>query len=75
MIGIGPVDGDLAGILNDTGAGQVIDFEDISSLKELIKNYYSLFKKGQLRGESRNIERYHRKHLSRELAEILKSLS
>lgn len=75
VIGIGPVDGDLAGILNDTGAGQVIDFEDISSLKELIKNYYSLFKKGQLRGESRNIERYHRKHLSRELAEILKSLS
>ena len=44
VIGIGPVEGDLAGILNDTGAGQVIDFEEISSLNDLIKSYYSLFK-------------------------------
>ena len=74
VICIGPVDGDLAAILNDTGAGQVIDFKDVFSLKELIKSHYSLFKKGQLKGETRNIDRYHRKHLSGELAEILKSL-
>ena len=74
VICIGPVDGDLAAILNDTGAGQVIDFKDVFSLKELVKSHYSLFKKGQLKVETRNIDRYHRKHLSGELAEILKSL-
>ena len=74
VICIGPVDGDLAAILNETGAGQVIDFKDVFSLKELVKSHYSLFKKGQLKGETRNIDRYHRKHLSGELAEILKSL-
>jgi len=74
VIGIGPVDGDLAGILNDTGAGQVIDFEDIFSLKELIKSHYSLYKTSQLTCESRNIDRYHRKHLTGELAEILNGL-
>ena len=74
VIGIGPVDGDLAAILNETGAGQVIDFEDIVALKQLISSYYNLYKSGKLQGETRNIDRYHRKHLSRDLAEILKSL-
>jgi len=74
VIGIGPVDGDLADILNETQAGQMIDFEDVKALKELIKNHYHLFKSGKLRSKARNIDRYHRKQLSKELSEILKSL-
>ena len=74
VIGIGPVDGDLADILNETQAGQIIDFEDVKGLKELIKSHYRLFKSGKLKSKARNIDRYHRKHLSKELAEILKSL-
>lgn len=74
VIGIGPVDGDLADILNETEAGQMVDFEDVYSLKELIKSHYSLYKSGKLKGETKNIDRYHRKHLSGELAEILNSL-
>jgi len=74
VIGIGPVDGDLADILNETQAGQMIDFEDVKGLKELIKSHYRLFKSGKLKSKARNIDRYHRKHLSKELAEILKSL-
>ena len=38
VIGIGPVDGDLAAILNETGAGQVVDFEDLVFLFKLVKN-------------------------------------
>lgn len=74
VIGIGPVDGDLAAILNETGAGQVVDFEDLFSLKQLISKYYSLYRSGKLKGEARNIDRYHRKHLTEDLAGILKSL-
>lgn len=74
VIGIGPVDGDLAAILNETGAGQVVDFEDLVSLKELISKYYRLYRSGKLKGEARNIDRYHRKHLTKDLAGILKSL-
>jgi glycosyltransferase involved in cell wall biosynthesis len=74
VIGIGPVDGDLAAILNETKAGQVVDFEDLFSLKQLISKYYSLYRSGKLQGEARNIDRYHRKHLTEDLAGILKSL-
>jgi glycosyltransferase involved in cell wall biosynthesis len=74
VIGIGPVDGDLAAILNETGAGQVVDFEDLFSLKQLISKYYSLYRSGKLKVQARNIDRYHRKHLTKDLAGILKSL-
>lgn len=74
VIGIGPVEGDLAAILNETGAGQVVDFEDLVSLKQLISKYYSLYRSGKLKVQARNIDRYHRKHLTKDLAGILKSL-
>lgn len=74
LIGIGPVDGDLAEILNETGAGQMIDFDDLVSLKELLKHDYALFKSGQLKNKSNKIDHFHRKNLSRDLAEILKKM-
>ena len=74
VIGIGPIDGDLADILNETQAGHMIDFKDINGLKQLIKSQYHLFKSGKLNSQARNIDRYHRKHLSKELSEILNSM-
>lgn len=74
IIGIGPVDGDLAEILNDTGAGKMFDFNDLSSLKEHLLHSYHLFKSKGLNAKVANIDRYHRKNLTRELSEILKGL-
>lgn len=74
VVAIGPVDGDLADILKETQAGNMIDFEDVNGLKQLIRSQYDLFKSGKLKSRARNIDRYHRKHLSQELSEILKSL-
>ncbi len=34
IIGIGPVNGDLAEILKETGAGEMFDFKDVESLKQ-----------------------------------------
>ncbi|MDN3642361.1 glycosyltransferase [Lutimonas halocynthiae] len=74
IIGIGPVDGDLAEILNKTEAGQMVDFDDLLSLKKMLLKYYEAFKTGQLLNHTKNIDRYHRKNLTKELATILKSL-
>jgi len=74
IIGIGPVDGDLSEILQQTEAGQMVDFDDIQSLKTMLKNYYKQYKSGQLQHHTKNIDRYHRKNLTKELADILKSL-
>ena len=74
IIAIGPVDGDLAHILHDTSSGVMVDFEDISTLKKLIKEQYQLYKKGALEIQSKDIERYHRKSLTKGLATVLKSM-
>lgn len=74
VIGIGPVDGDLAEILTETEAGVMVDFDDLISLKKTLVRYYEAFKTGQLLNHTKNIDRYHRKNLTKELATILRSL-
>lgn len=75
IIGIGPVDGDLAEILKDTGAGQMFDFHDLGSIKKHLLTSYQLYKSGGLNGKAANIDHYHRKNLTRELSEVLKGLA
>ena len=74
IIGIGPIDGDLAEILTETEAGQMVDFDDLLSLKKILAKYYKKFKTGQLLNDTKNIDRYHRKNLTEELAAILRDL-
>ena len=74
ILGIGPVDGDLAEILKETEAGQMVDFKDIDSLKKVLFAYYRSYKEGNLGLQSRNIDKYHRKNLTKNLAVILKGL-
>ena len=74
IIGIGPVDGDLAEILNETGSGKMIDFDDLNSLKDLLRKQYALYKAGGLNSEAQQIDQYHRKNLTKDLAALLKSL-
>jgi len=74
ILGIGPVDGDLAEILKETEAGQMVDFKDVDSLKKVLLAYYRSYKEGKLVLQSKNIDKYHRKNLTKNLAVILKGL-
>ncbi len=74
ILGIGPVDGDLAEILKETDAGQMVDFNDVDSLKKILLDYYRSYKEGKLSLQSKNIDKYHRKNLTKNLAVILKGL-
>jgi hypothetical protein len=71
IICIGPSDGDAAAILKETNSGIVADFTDIQTLKENILTYYNLYKSGKLVSESRNIEKYSRKELTKSLSELM----
>ena len=75
ILAIAPIDGDLAEILAQTNAGTVIDFEDKANLKKNILALYAQFKAGNLKIDSRNIEQFHRKELTKKVAEIIKSIS
>ena len=74
ILAIAPVDGDLAAIINTTDSGTVIDFEDEKTLKKTILELYYAYKNHNLISHSKNIEQYHRKHLTGQLSKIIKKL-
>jgi len=75
ILAVGPTDGDIAKILDETKAGFIADFEDEETLQKIILDYYLQFQKSNLQLSNRSIEKYSRKNLTRRLVEILDELS
>src|ERR1035437_2053127 len=71
ILGVGPTDGDAAVVLNETGAGVIVDFADEQATKTAILNYYNLYKKSVLIVHSESVERFSRRSLTGELAGLL----
>ena len=74
ILAIGPTDGDLTEILNSTNAGVLIDFNDATSLKSTLLEFYRLYKEKSLQVYSMNIEQYHRRNLTKRVSQIIKNL-
>lgn len=74
ILGIGPLDGDLADILEETSSGHMVDFNDLEAVKKVLLDYYRAFKKEELVLNSKGVEKYHRKSLTKKLAAILKDV-
>jgi len=74
ILAIAPADGDLAEIISNTNAGTVIGFYEKDQLKKVIVDMYQQYKRGNLMIQSINIERYQRKNLTKQLAEVIKKL-
>ena len=74
ILAIAPSDGDLAEIINKTNSGRVIDFDDKEKLKNTILDFYKKYRDGDLNIESKNIEQYHRKNLTRQLSDVIKNI-
>ena len=72
ILAIGPINGDLAEIINETNSGIIVDFDDVENLKKEILQLYNSFKSGDLKLSSKNIEQYHRRNLTEKLANIIK---
>jgi len=73
ILAIAPVDGDLAEIMEVTNAGNLADFDDSDILKKNIYAYFNAFIEGKLVVNSKEIQKYHRKNLTAQLAELLKN--
>ena len=74
ILAIGPTDGDLSEILNCTNAGIVIDFNDETSLKSTLLEFYRLYKEKSLQVYSMNIDQYHRRNLTKKISKIIKKI-
>jgi hypothetical protein len=74
ILAIGPTDGDLAEIIQKTGSGVIVDYEDKKAIENCILSYFKNFKEGNLVSQGKNIEQYHRKNLTQQLSEVIKNL-
>ena len=74
ILAIGPEDGDAAMILKNTNAGTIVGFKNKTALKATILNLYKDYKEGVLFVKSVNIEQYHRKNITSQLAEVIKKV-
>ena len=75
ILAIGPEDGDLAEILNQTRGGEIFDFDETEKLEQYILESYKSFKSGNLEVYSKGIEKYSRAHLTKELSKHLDALT
>ena len=75
ILAIGPEKGDLATILQETNSGVIVNFDAEEKLKLEIEALYQKYKEDKLTVNFSNIEKYHRKELTKKLASILKSLN
>ena len=75
ILAIGPEKGDLAEILQETNSGVIVNFDAEEKLKLEIVALYQKYKEDKLTVNFNNIEKYHRKELTKKLAFILKSLN
>lgn len=73
ILALAPIDGDLAAIINKTNAGKVIAFDDYISLKNTILAYFRAYAEDNLQVVTEDISIYHRKNLTKQLAELLKN--
>ena len=74
ILAIGPEDGDAAMILKNTNAGTIVGFKNKTALKATILKLYKDFKEEKLVVKSINIEQYHRKNVTSQLAEVIKKV-
>ena len=74
ILAIGPEEGDLSEILKETNAGVIVGFDNEEKLSSEILKLYDLYKEGNLKVNSKNTEKFHRKQLTKKLAIIIKSL-
>lgn len=72
ILAIGPEEGDAAKILADTNAGVIIDFDNKDKLKEELLLLYQKFQNNDLTSHSKEIEQYHRRNLTEQLASVIK---
>lgn len=70
ILGIGPVEGDAAGILKETNAGLIHEREDEAGIISSLKMFYAKWKDTAVNSD-RGINKYSRKELTEQLVKLL----
>ena len=71
---MGPADGEVANVLEETQAGVIVGFEDEEKTSKVVLEYYSQYKNGELSVSTKSIEKFSRRELTKQLSEVLNQL-
>lgn len=74
VLGLGPDDGEAACILQETGAGKMFDYNKIEEIADFIEMRYKEWQAGKTFSVSNKVEKYSRRNLTKQLAEILEKI-
>ena len=75
ILAFGPIDGDLAKALKESGAGSIYNFEDRDGVAAAIERLYQEHRENRLQTIESNIEQYSRVTLTKRLAELFDRLT
>lgn len=71
ILALGPKNWEVRNMIDETQTGEVFDYNATSQLKNVLLDWFKAYKKGALTVNSRNIEKYSRRELTRKLAQNL----
>ncbi len=74
ILAIGPEKWDAERIIKETNSGEVFKYQDQDQIKSFIKKEFSRYKNGSELNSAGNISKYHRKSLTRHLAEVINNI-
>ncbi len=72
---LGPLEGDAASILRETGTGLIAGFGDTDTMKKHIKLLYQQFKEGNTWHAEGNIHRFTRRNLTRMMTYVMDEMT
>jgi glycosyltransferase involved in cell wall biosynthesis len=75
ILAIGPVDGDAAAILKESGSGVCFDFKDVNGIKNYLTEMYSMYMSGTLNRNNKSVDKWSRLELTRQLSNLLDTIS
>ena len=75
MLAIGPRDSDSAMVIRQTGAGEVIEYDDVDGLTARLLADYAAYRAGTLRVNAEGIEQFTRRHLAFRYARLLDEIT
>jgi galactitol-specific phosphotransferase system IIB component len=71
IIAIGPKDSDFAEIITSTNTGVFFEYSEKMRLKSVILDFYNQFLQGKLKSNGVGLQRYSRRNLTKELAQLI----
>ncbi len=71
ILAIGPKNWDANQIISNTNTGVVFNYESKTDLKNVILKWFAAYQKGNLYTESKGVEKYSRRELTRELSKLI----